>query len=287
MFSYFLFVALLATISGYPYKLPCNRDMTPGSVIMGNPAKRDDLRSVQVLRNGAILSSGDTFVSGETLTVQISTISTTTGLFKFMFQATGGALFQTGNILCNGMREYNLGDGTLGPSQLRMPTTPNTQVNIWVAWATQFGNVYISKNFTLTNVQSVRKPSFSPTFIPSIQPLKQQTSTNNPTVIPSAQTSKQPTYIPLTQPSKQPSAIPTKRPTVKPSSQPLKQPTYNPTKSPTVIPSAPNSKRPTSIPTKSPVVIPSAQPSKKPSSIPTKIPTVKPSAQPSKTPTAP
>ena len=177
MFSYLLFAVWLATISGYPYKLPCNREMTPGSIIMGNPAKSYDLRSVQVLRNGVILDSGDSFRSGETLTVQVSTISTTTGSFKFMFQASGGALFQTGNVLCNGIREYNLGDGTLGPSQLRMPTTPNTQVNIWVAWATQFGHVYISNNFTLTNFPSTRKPSFSPAY-------KSTSPTANPSKVP-------------------------------------------------------------------------------------------------------
>ena len=177
MFSYLLLAVWLVTICGYPYKLPCNREMTPGSIIMGNPAKIYDLRSVQVLRNGHILDSDDTFVPGETLTVQVSTISTTTGSFKFMFQASGGALFQTGNVLCNGLREYNVGDGTLGATQLRMPTTPNTQVNIWVAWATQFGHVYISNNFTLTNFPSTRKPSLSPAY-------KSTSPTFNPTKVP-------------------------------------------------------------------------------------------------------
>ena len=151
--------------------------MVPGAMIMGSPATIYNLRSVQVLRNGVMLNPGDQYQPGETLTVQVSTISTTTGLFKFMFEATGGAKFQTGNIVCNGKREYNLGDGTLGQTSLLMPSTPNTQVNVWVAWATQFGHVYVSSNFTLINFPSTQHPSLSPDY-KSISP------TNKPTKVP-------------------------------------------------------------------------------------------------------
>ena len=160
-----LLLAWIHYCSAYPYKLPCNRDMTVGSLLMGNPAKFYDIRDVQVLRSGETLESGSQFTPGEKLTVQISTIKSTTGGFKFMFQATGGAQFTTGNVMCDGTREYNLGDGTLGSTELLMPTTTNnTKVTIWVAWATQYGHVYISKNFTLINFPVTQTPSLSPHF---------------------------------------------------------------------------------------------------------------------------
>ena len=174
------FLSIVTSIYGYPYKLQCGRPMQVGSVIMGSPAKPYNIRSVLVSRDGVPLTSGSQYTPGETLTVQVSTISSSTGLFKFMFQADGGALFKTGpNIICGGKRVYDLGDGTLGDSTVQMPTTPNTQVNIWVAWATQYGQVFISQNFTLINFPSSQFPTLSPDY-------KSQAPSSKPSKLPTA-----------------------------------------------------------------------------------------------------
>ncbi len=173
-------VAFLISVSSYPYKLTCDRQMLPGSVIMGNVAKAYNGRTVVISRNGVTLPSGSQFVSGETLLVQVSTIQTTTSYFKFMFQASGGALFPTTDTttVCGGVRHYNLdATGTLGDVSLTMPTTNNTEVNVWVAWATQYGTVYVSNNITLINFPSTQSPSFSPDY-------KTVAPTNKPTKAP-------------------------------------------------------------------------------------------------------
>ena len=161
MFVYVLLLVWISKISGFPYKLPCNRAMTSGSVIMGKPAQYSDLINVQVYRNDVLLNSGDIFTSNETLTVQVLKTATISGSLKFMFQASEGAIFQTGNVLCDGIREYNLGDGTFGSTKLRMPIAQNKKVNIWVGWANQYGTVHISSNFTLTNTPTA--PDIIPT----------------------------------------------------------------------------------------------------------------------------
>lgn len=66
----------------------CTRSLTPGTIIMGNPIAESTARSLTVSRNGVALTSGDTYVYGETLTVDLTS---TNG--EYLLQALGGATF--------------------------------------------------------------------------------------------------------------------------------------------------------------------------------------------------
>ena len=166
------------TTNAYPSYLGCLRLLQPGSVIMGNPAQLMPSSNplahyVNVFRNGVLVPDGSQYTPGEILEIEVNSISTSSGLFKWIFEVTGGASFLTGNTPtgCNN-RVFNLGDGTLGRVKVQMPSTPKTAVIFHMGWAQQFGHVYISQNTTLINFPSTMRPTYSPAY-KSVAPSKQ------------------------------------------------------------------------------------------------------------------
>ena len=186
-----LILVSISYIDAYPNYLGCVRAIAPGSVIMGNPAKlipSSDAFAhyVNVFRNNVLLPDGSQFVSGEILDIEVNSIQTGTSLFKWIFEVTGGAYFLQGNmpIGCNN-RVFNLGDGTLGRVKVQMPSTNTTAVTFHMAWAQQFGHVYVSDNTTLINFPSTMNPTLSPAYqsvSPSSVPSKAPVIRNAPVV---------------------------------------------------------------------------------------------------------
>ena len=181
-FAIFLVLVVLLScgiVEAYPSYLGCVRLLQPGSVIMGNPAQfmpnsNPLSHYVNVFRNGVLVPDGSQYTPGEILEIEVKSISTSSGLFKWIFEVTGGAYFLTGNMPtgCNN-RAFNLGDGTLGLVKVQMPSTLKTAVIFHMGWAQQFGHVYISQNTTLINFPSTMRPTLSPAYksvAPSNQP---------------------------------------------------------------------------------------------------------------------
>ena len=157
-------------INAYPSFLGCVRTIQPGSVIMGNPAvlipnSNPISHTVNVFRKGTLLPDGSQFIPGEVLEIEVNSITTSTGLFKWIFEVNGGAYFLNGNmpVGCNN-RVFNLGDGTLGRVKVQMPSTPKTKVTFHMGWAQQFGRVFLSENTTLINFPSTMRPTLSPAY---------------------------------------------------------------------------------------------------------------------------
>ena len=168
-------------VDAYPSYLGCLRLLNPGSVVMGNPAQLMPNSNplshyVKILRNGTLLPDGSQYYPDEVLEIEVNSISTSTGLFKWIYEVSGGASFLTGNTPagCNN-RAFNLGDGTLGRVKVKMPSTSNTPVTFHMGWAQQYGHVFISENATLINFPSTISPTLSPNYKsvrPTVSPTK-------------------------------------------------------------------------------------------------------------------
>ena len=81
----------------------CKKPLAVGTSYMGVISVQSTDNSVTVKRGSTTLTSGATYVAGETLTVQITTASN----FEYLLQALGGALFTGGK--CSNTRMLTTG----------------------------------------------------------------------------------------------------------------------------------------------------------------------------------
>lgn len=272
----------------HPYHMTetyyCNNyQLTTSQTIMGNKAKSSSARTLTVFRGSTSLSSGATYVAGETLTVHVYESGSTDDNYNtnsngFVFQTTG-ATFQNGK--CSNKR-YAGGYGTL-----IMPAGGSGAVTVWAGWAQSYGQVYLTSTFTLADPGSsvTSNPSALPTVKPSAVPSAVPTVKPSavPSVVPSAVPSSKPTVVPSAVPSSAPTVVgQTLTPTTIPSAGPTVSPTVSlrPTASPSTIPSAVPSAVPSSLPTKTPSSIPTVKPTSQPSTKPTRLPTNQPTSKP-------
>jgi hypothetical protein len=93
--------------AAHPYDLQCSTKLTLGQSIMGGLTYANSTYALQVLRGTSQLASGDSFVGGESLTVQFHVPSS----IEFMLQAYN-ARFENG--FCNSsVRFYGSSSATL------------------------------------------------------------------------------------------------------------------------------------------------------------------------------
>lgn len=176
----------------------CSTPLTPGTVIMGRSAVSSTGRSVIVKRGSTVLTSGASYVYGETLTVSLSS---TSGEYNLQ---TSGATFSGGG--CSSTRLAN----TQG--SLVVPTSGSTTVSVLGAWAASKSTVSISSTFNLAPPVTTAVPTIAPSI--SLRP-----STIAPT---------HPTYTPTTATPTISFAPSTLSPTALPSAQPTLAPTDTP-----------------------------------------------------------
>lgn len=169
--NYFLLliaiISFITNIQSYPYKLNCFKKIDAGVLMMGNPATTDLTKSIKVLRNGVPVKTGNLYIPGEELDIQISSNSTTTGQFKYIFEATGsdGVYWNESiNTMCKSSRVYNL-DGKVDKFKLQTPQHFSGTITIKLAWANQYGFVKIAEEFILIDPNP--QPSKAPTSKPS------------------------------------------------------------------------------------------------------------------------
>lgn len=199
-----LLLGILVCIDGYASSLTCSRALTTTSRIMGTNCKMDNSRTVQIKdANGRSLSSGDSYVPGQRLTVSLS--STAGG--NYVLQTTIGS-FQSGS--CNGKRILS------SPSTLVAPTAGSGTMTVMAGFASGYGAVSLTNNFVLyEGTQSTIAPSYSPTspthtptaptYSPSIKP----TATVAPTYKLGDPTPAPTTSSPSFKPTITPSMLPT------------------------------------------------------------------------------
>lgn len=132
-----------------------------------------------MVRNGTALTSGSTYIPGETLTVKISSLGG-----RYTFQASNAA-FTPG--LCGNTRPATVTSN----AQLVMPTSGN--VSVFAAYALQKGTLSISDTFVLYMPQPSASPSAQPTFEVTPAP---SASPSNPTATPTASPTLAPTSVP-------------------------------------------------------------------------------------------
>ena len=121
--------------------------MTAGEIIMNNPVEHSEDRSVQVFRNSEAVSSGSSYLSGETLTVVLSDVTA-----QFVIETTGGA-FEDGG--CSGRRVIE------SPAKLTMPEDGSDDIRIWAGWAFGHSSVMISPNIVLKGSGAASKADSS------------------------------------------------------------------------------------------------------------------------------
>ena len=149
---------LAAPVIGYSYKMItskyCSTSLTVGTYINNMGTCVDGTsRSVQVYRGSTLLTTGDSYVAGESLTVKLSSTSG-----EYCFEASN-AVFSGSDVGCSG-RRTNIDGQTL-----TMPTDGST-VSVWAGWATSQTDVAITSTFVLnppsttaTSLRSVRLES--------------------------------------------------------------------------------------------------------------------------------
>ena len=118
----------------------CNTSLSAGTFIMAGTAITNTERVIIVTResNSAILNSGDSYVPGEVLSVQLSDTSG-----EYAFGASLGTFAGGG---CSGSR-VSTNTGVAG--MLTMPASGSGNVDIAAGWAIQHGIVTITNYFTL------------------------------------------------------------------------------------------------------------------------------------------
>lgn len=193
-----------------------SRNLQVDSQIMGST---NYLSSAYVIikRGSTVLSVGDKYIPGETLTVSFSLTGT-----QFVFQVSNGhftgATTYTG---CGAGTRFtsnypNLSDRT--SVDWVLPGTGSGQVSVIGGHADDYIAVGVTAAFYLTEspppsstptLTPSRSPSFLPTFTPSMMPLISSYPTNNPI-----------TASPINQPSLTPSKSPTIVPSLAPSFSP-------------------------------------------------------------------
>ena len=132
----------------------CSTSLTVGTYINNMGTCVDGTsRSVQVYRGSTLLTTGDSYVAGESLTVKLSSASG-----EYCFEASN-AVFSGSDVGCSG-RRTNIDGQTL-----TMPTDGST-VSVWAGWATSQTDVAITSTFVLnppsttaTSLRSVRLES--------------------------------------------------------------------------------------------------------------------------------
>eukprot|EP01038_Epipyxis_sp_PR26KG_P004332 gene4332-6133_t len=199
----------------------CSRSLSAGTTIMSKSAVISTTRTLVIKRGSTTLTSGASYVAGESLTVSISSTSG-----EYLFEASN-AQFSSGSCTDN-VRIANSNGATLV-----MPTSGT--VLIRAGWTTSYTTVNIISDFTLvaaTTSSPSYSPSSAPTAISSLRPTTNlptitptglpSVTLGSPTAAPSIQTTMSPTIavtnIPTTYPSRNPtvlttSAIPSSAPT--------------------------------------------------------------------------
>ena len=91
----------------------CNNALQVGDVYMGSTSIESSSKSVTVKRGTTVLSSGDSYVAGETLSVDFED----NGSNNYLLQATGGGSFGgSGTSTCSGTRVVNTAGSLVMPS---------------------------------------------------------------------------------------------------------------------------------------------------------------------------
>ena len=273
---YFLVVILtIYEVMGYPGRLTdsssgCNKDMTPGSTLMGFTSVASTQIGVSFYRGETELSSGDTYISGETLKAKTSRSS------NVVMEIDNGAMVSG---KCSNTR--------IDSDEISVTMPNDGDVNLWAAWASSKTAVKISSTFTLVPGVSTDEPTSAPSGQPTGEPTATPSSSvpsSEPTSVPSSEPTSQPSGEPSSEPSGAPTAGPslpneTVKPTNVPTSRPT-MPTGEPTGQPTVEPSVgvKPSGEPTGVPTGGPTSFPT-MPTGQPTGIPTGEPTLGPAEQ--------
>eukprot|EP00600_Ochromonadales_sp_CCMP1393_P000710 CAMPEP_0174977444 /NCGR_PEP_ID=MMETSP0004_2-20121128/13606_1 /TAXON_ID=420556 /ORGANISM="Ochromonas sp., Strain CCMP1393" /LENGTH=323 /DNA_ID=CAMNT_0016228615 /DNA_START=572 /DNA_END=1543 /DNA_ORIENTATION=+ len=122
----------------------CGKKLEVGNIIMGNPLVMSMDRHVKVLRKGAEVESGSSYVAGEELTVKLEN-GEEAGL-QFVLETSPNAMFLDGG--CGGIRAA---DAKLGAILLLPESGDSTEdIEIVAGWANGYGSVYLSPKFTLS-----------------------------------------------------------------------------------------------------------------------------------------
>jgi hypothetical protein len=206
-----LLLGILVCIDGYASYLPCDRELTTSSRIMGAFCVMDSSRTVQIKdANGRSLSSGDSYVPGQRLTVSLSS----TAGNNYVLQTTIGS-FQSGT--CDGKRILS------SPSTLVAPAAGSGDMTVMAGFAIRRGAVSLTNDFVLKEDTSTMAPSYSPTssVAPTYKPSTYAPSSIHPTAS-LAPTYKfgDPTPAPTTiSPSFTITNMPSFKPTITPSLQ--------------------------------------------------------------------
>lgn len=140
----------------YMVSTKCFKTLEAGTLIMTASAESSSVNTIAVSRGSTSLTSGDKYVSGETLSISITggeslTFTDDFGTSQFVFEASNIASFTDGTLCSGHMRIADI-----NPATLTLPTTGSGDVLIWAAWNDQsglYGNpiVYITPTFTLTD----------------------------------------------------------------------------------------------------------------------------------------
>ena len=158
----FLLIALLflasqeiRLVAGYSGRMLqtqyCTVPMTAGTTIMGRAAVSSTDRTVVVTRNGVALSSGDSYVYGETL---VATLSSTAP--QYVIEVTGA-------VVTSGACSQNR--VAMSSATFTAPASGSAAVTIVGAWSSGYTvAVAISDTFTLT---APAAPTVSPTTSPT------------------------------------------------------------------------------------------------------------------------
>jgi hypothetical protein len=152
----------------YPCTTRCDVIIAVGQNIMVNQPAVQGTRRVRVYRGSTQLTSGATYVPGETLTVRLSA---TTG--EWAFEATGGASFVGGG--CTGAKRHShTAADSNKDSSLVMPSSGT--VTLVAGYATQMGVVSVTTYFTLNASGGGGTPSRTPTRKPRPEEMEENTS---------------------------------------------------------------------------------------------------------------
>lgn len=192
---------LLTLTHAYVNLLKCSTPLATSSTIMGSKCALSSSRTVQVKRGSTVITSGSSYIPGESLTILLSSTSG-----EYVFETNIGT-FTSGS--CNRFTSNNGVTATLV-----LPKSGSGTVSIKAAYATKYGTVSLTSTITLVEgIISSNTPSSKPTLIPT-------------TVSPTIKPSTTPTYLigaPTPNPtSPKPSSYPT-------SSSPSSISTYSPT----------------------------------------------------------
>ena len=226
----------------------CATALAAGNSYMGSLSQTSSSKTVVVKRGATVLSSGDPYTAGETLSVSISSSSDVA--ISAVIEVSSGTI--SGGSTCDSRRSCDSGTG--GSDTWTLPTTGTASIKM--AWASGYGTVYITNSFTL---ELAAPPTAAPT-------------TAAPTVVPTPV----PTALPTEVPSESPTEVPTvnNAPTLAPATaSPTEVPTLAPTEEPTTA--TPTESPTTAVPTESPTAAPTASPTLAPTTAaPSEAPTL-------------